>query len=147
MKKAGVRMKAGPVVPYRAWRDVAGKRQESSRYFFFLRTRKSSMLSSAKAARSCATSSSQGSGARGSFGFSTRHWCANSPMAWQKKIKPLARQRGDENSLRPAVGMTHDFRLKHGVVDLVVNEYRRNVVCLDVLEHRVHLADLVLAHG
>lgn len=64
-----------------------------------------------------------------------------------KKIKPLARQRGDEDSLRPAVGMTHDFRLKHGVVDLVVNEYRRNVVCLDVLEHRVHLADLVLAHG
>lgn len=38
-----------------------------SGYLFFLRTRKSSMLSSARATRSCATSSSQGSGARGSF--------------------------------------------------------------------------------
>ena len=53
-----------------------------SGYLFFLRTRKSSMLSSAMGDKVvCDLFLPRVPGARGSFGLSTRHWCANSPIA------------------------------------------------------------------
>ena len=62
-----------------------------------------------------------------------------------QKIEPLTRKGGNEDRLGPAVGMTHDLGFESRIVDFVVDEDRGDVVRLDLLEHRVNLADLVLS--
>ena len=62
-----------------------------------------------------------------------------------QKIEPLTRKGGNEDRLGPTVGMTHDLGFESRIVDFVVDEDRGDVVRLDLLEHRVNLADLVLS--